>query len=276
MTVPTRPATVDLIAEYAQYLRDELGRAPSTVDTYTGVLRHADRELPEGLPFALHDELRAWITAGGRRAATRSLYTAAIKGFFTWATDPRRPRLTENSATWLPRVPKPVRGARPLPAEDLQQILLRAAQPYLTWFTLALYAGARCIELAALQRRHITAQRLLLQGKGDVERYVATHPAIWRLVRDLPDGPVCVGAHGERLTRRQISRRGRDYLHAIGADASMHRFRHSFGTMINDEVGDLRVVQTLMGHRHPSTTATYVQASTARMQAAVAGLPDLA
>lgn len=264
------------LADYEQHLR-ELTRADGTVETYMGILRHMDRTLPDGLIYACEDELRAWIFTVGHGQATRSLYGTVAVGFFGWASDPDKDdgRLDYDPTRKLPRVPQPKRLPRPVPEEQLFDILTRAAQPYRDWYLIATYAGARCTEVAALDREHITKQSVWLHGKGSKQRYVPTHPLVWQLAQELPAGPVAVDRDGNRLTRQQVSRRGNRQLQAaLGCvGVSMHRLRHTFGTAAYDACHDLRAVQELMGHENSTTTEGYVQASKASMRQAVLGLP---
>lgn len=47
------------------------------------------------------------------------------------------------------------------------------------------------------------------------------------------------------------------YLTSIDVDATAHQYRHWFGTRTYALCRDIRVVQELMGHSSPSTTAIY-------------------
>lgn len=267
---------IDFLAGYEQHLR-ELTRSDSTIDTYMGILRNMNRSLPRGLIYACEDELRSWIFVPGHGQATRSLYVTVATGFFGWASDPDKDdgRLNYDPSRKLPRVASPKRLPRPITEEQLFDILARAEQPYRDWFVIAAYAGARCIEISALDQAHIGKQSVWLHGKGDKERYVPTHPLVWELAQRLPAGPVAVDHDGTRLTRQQVAGRGKYRLQNILGykDVSMHRLRHTFGTAAYEACRDLRAVQELMGHESSKTTEGYVQASKASMRQAVLGLP---
>lgn len=273
---PTSGSANHFLGGYEQHLR-ELSRADGTIDTYMGILRRMDRTLPNGLIYACEDELRAWVFTDGHSQATRSLYGTVAVGFFGWASDPDKDdgRLNYDPSRKLPRIPQPKRLPRPVPEEELFEILARAGRPYRDWFITATYVGARCIEISALDRGHITKQNVWLHGKGDKQRYVPTHPLVWEMAQVLPAGPVAVDRDGSRLTRQQVSRRGNYWLQNVlgHPDVSMHRLRHTFGTAAYEACHDLRAVQELMGHENSSTTEGYVQASKASMRRAVLGLP---
>jgi integrase/recombinase XerC len=259
----------DLIAAYAEHL-EYAGRAESTREIYVEELRRMDRQLPAGLACACHDELKAWIYTDAHAPATRKRLRATACSFFDWATDPAEPRLDFNPARLLPAVRLPVRRSKPISAEQVADILTRAPRPARDWFTVALCTGARCCEIAALDRDDITVDETLLHGKGARDRWVPTPPLLWALARQLPPGLVAGG-----LTRQQVSHRGRYVLvEVLGhKGVHMHRLRHAFGTSAYEVRKNLRAVQELLGHASPVTTAGYIAASGTEMREAVAGLP---
>lgn len=276
VTIDASARPTDLIGEYLRHVAD-LGRAAGTLDTYTDILRRMDRQLPCGLVSANQQELHDWIFSGSHGKAHRKLCRTITNGFYEWATDPASERLDFNPAAALPVVSAP-RG-RPNPVAEQQQIeiLARANRPYRDWFLLACYTGARCTEVADLDREDITERRVLLHGKGDKPRQIPTHPLVWALAQELPAGPVAVetrGRHaGERLTRQQVSHRGNYQLQKVlGLAVHMHQLRSWFGTRTYEATRDLLAVQQLLGHASPATTQIYVEVGGEAMERAVAGL----
>jgi integrase len=71
----------------------------------------------------------------------------------------------------------------------------------------------------------------------------------------------------------RVSQLLNDYLHAHGISETPHQLRHWFGTTTMAASHDLRIVQELLGHASPSTTAGYVAWDTAAAAAAAAALP---
>jgi len=47
-------------------------------------------------------------------------------------------------------------------------------------------------------------------------------------------------------------------LHGLGITHSLHKLRHAYGTAMYAASNDLRMVQEVMGHSSPNTTAGYV------------------
>ena len=54
-----------------------------------------------------------------------------------------------------------------------------------------------------------------------------------------------------------VSHLSNEYLHEQGISATLHQLRHRFGTVAYQARRDLRMVQELLGHSSPATTAGY-------------------
>ncbi|MEV4271912.1 tyrosine-type recombinase/integrase [Micromonospora aurantiaca (nom. illeg.)] len=265
-----------LLDAYLTHLRI-LRRADSTIDTYRDLLTRLDRDLPEGLLYACTDDLRDAIWTDGRKPATIALYRAAAVGLYAWAADERDPWLDYDPARHLPRAQLPHRRPRPVTHDQLRDILARARAPYRLWYLLAAGQGLRCVEISRLDRDDITDTATWLRGKGDRERTVPTHPAVWELAADLPAGPIARDPAGQRrATRRHVRERANFYLQRrLGHQGvTMHRLRHWYGTYVHQAAGgDIRIAQELLGHASPATTAVYVATLDTAKAAAVQGLP---
>lgn len=253
----------------------ERDKADSTLDTYANIVCRAHAELPHGVPFATADELRAWIWVPGRAPASRKLYRAAFVSFFGWATHPADPRLDFDPTRLIPTVRVRRGKPRPIPVDALTDILARARMPYRFWFCLAAGAGLRCVEISRLDREHITAESVWVLGKGGVEGFVPTHPAIWGCVQALPAGPVARMRDGTRADRHSISNRGARVLSQLGhAGVTMHRLRHFFGSQVRRAAGgDLRIAQEGLRHANPQETAGYTDYLEDGLVAAVHAVP---
>ncbi|AYF29328.1 hypothetical protein CSH63_18020 [Micromonospora tulbaghiae] len=278
VTAANAPHSHDLITSYLRHLAT-LGRAETTRDTYADELCRLDRRLPEGLIYACADELVDGIhrgVNGDRSAAHTAKIRAAVCGFFAWATNPAHAHLDYDPSRHLPRPQVNPRRPRPVATEQLRDILARAHEPMRTWYLLAAANGLRCVEIARLDRADITDTATWLRGKGSRERIVPTHPAVWEAVRGLPAGPIARTRAGRHATRVQVQERGNWHLQrTLGhRGVSMHRLRHWHGTYAHQAAGgDIRVVQELLGHASPTTTAVYVAVVDERKAAAVRGLP---
>lgn len=269
-----------LIDEYLRHLLEDLRRASTTITTYREILNRMDAEMPEGIEAANADEIKDWINTGDRADATRALYRAAAAGFFKWANDPWREeqyKLTFDPMVMVPTVTVP--ETEPIPVDDDQvaHLLRDGGEPYRGWFTLAAYGGLRCIEIAALGRRHVTEKALRVHGKGGKRRTVPTHRKVWELVRDLPDGYVVRNSRGAGMTRQGLSIRGGGRIHELGyAELSMHDLRGWFATKAYiASKHNLEVVRRLLGHSSVATTQRYLRFADPARAEAVDGIPEL-
>lgn len=279
----TTSVGMDRIELFLRYLVEDRDQpcTEGTVETYGTILRHMDRELEYGLAASHADEIKAWIHADGRARSTMSTYRAAAASFFAWATDAADDfaRLDYNPMPLVPKIRAPRAVPHPAGEDELADILARAVQPYRDWYVLASYGGLRCFEIANLDTEHVGPESMQLLGKGGKRREVPVHPAVWAIVKSMPLGPVARDSSGGRATRRGISRRGNRYLQrTLGyGGLHMHLFRHRFASAVyQSSQFDLRLVQDLLGHADPSTTAGYVAVPTPARARAVLGLRAVA
>jgi len=264
----------ELIEAYIASLR--LRRCSSdTIDKRGLFLRRLDRELPCGLPAASADELAAAVYREEYSDWTLSTYHGHIKGFFTWATDPRHPHLDFNPVALLP-TPKTVESI-PNPVSDAQHaVLMRALTGQLLLAAkLAAYAGMRCVEICRADREHITAQNVSIpKGKGNRAGVVPTHTVIWTAVNDMAAGPLLLTPTGDRWNAHQLSQNASRHLTAIlGEDCGLHRLRHWYGTTIYRHTRDLRRTQEALRHRSPNSTVGYTLIADEERREAIATLP---
>lgn len=240
------------------------------------MIRSLARWHRRGLETVTEDDVQQFLDMRRVGARTRYTWVSAIHCFYQWGvrhggmdTDPTtdivRPKLRKT----LPR---------PISDDDLAFVLSVAPAEIRTWLTLAAYAGLRCAEIAGLQRDDVIGDAGLLRivGKGGKERLVPMHPMVVDALADWP-----APRSGGHLFRRPqggpwppalLSRRGSVFMHDVGVNATMHQLRHWFGTRTYQASKDLRVVQELLGHSSPTTTAIYTAFSDEDSRAAVNAL----
>lgn len=261
----------DLITAFCDQQRMR-GRSPRTIAHRRFVLGKADRELPNGLT-ATKEEIAGWLYRDDLSANAKASYYSTLTVFYTHFAG-KRGGLACNPMADLPRPPWKTGRPRPVSHDQLARILTEAAEPYRLWTLLAAGLGARCIEISRLDRDDVTPDVTYLHGKGDKHRVVPTHPAVYAAVSVLPPGPVARTRAGDQASAHYISGMASAYFgHTMGMPGvALHRMRHWTGTYA--DTADLQVVQQLLGHAKPETTAnTYRARSLTAMRAAVEGLP---
>ena len=190
-----------------------------------------------------------------------------------------------------------VRGPRPekklpivLSVEEVSRFF--KALPSLkhrTILMLAYGAGLRVGEAVRVRLADIDRQRKVLrvpQGKGKKDRYTVLSPALLEMLdrycwaarpEDLlfttrfKDRPIAVG------TVQGVCKQAQKDA-GIDKTITPHTLRHSFATHLLEAGTNLRVIQVLLGHANPRTTAIYTHVSTdviGKVVSPLDGLPDV-
>ncbi len=145
-------------------------------------------------------------------------------------------------------------------------------------FELLYGCGIRNSELVGINLDDIrlSAEAILIRGKGKKERYVPFGDAVTAALSEyLPARQQLLGAtrkstnallinqRGGRLTTRSVGRIIKKIAIAKGLspDVHPHTLRHAFGTHLLEEGADLRAIQEMLGHERLSTTQRYTQLS---------------
>lgn len=239
------------------------------------ILRRVEGHLGVPLLGASRVELEAWWDARLEEVSARSasIELANVRAWYQWAVtfehradDPtgriRRPRYQR----CLPR---------PIPEPDLVLALDHAPERVRPMLLLAAYAGLRACEIAGLRGEHLSDEAVFVaDGKGGRQRIVPMHPKVAAELVPARSGWVFPHLDGRAgpVRPHRVSHLCNGYLHAIGLPQTLHQLRHRFGTETYRACSDIRVVQELMGHADPATTAGYAAHSVARAAEAVRNL----
>jgi integrase len=209
---------------------------------------------------------------------SRCAYHLTIKSFFDYLIefdhridDPMRKLKAPKSPRSLPK---------PVSEEELATALSRLDPMWQLVVTLAAYGGLRRGDIAALRREDVTESSITIRaGKGGRDAVVPTHPRIWAMVEPMPPGPLIRKRTGQRADANWLGSLANYHFHRIGMpDLHLHRFRHRFATVLlrDKERGgagaNLRVVQELMRHSSPATTARYTLVTVDELRGAIGGL----
>jgi site-specific recombinase XerD len=233
-------------------------------------------EIKEYLHHLIESENVSWSYFNQAVCALRFIYQITLQ----------RPEM-------IPHLPFP-RQEKRLPTvlseEEVTRFFQAVTQPRDRVALLTIYAaGLRVSEALDLKPGDIDSDRMLIhvrQGKGKKDRMVMLSPT---LLEELRLYVRWAGPHywlfpgldpTQRLCNRTLQRTCRLTGERAGITKRVtpHVLRHSFATHLLDAGTDLRVIQTLLGHRRLTTTAIYTHVSTRRLQATVSPLdrlPDL-
>jgi site-specific recombinase XerD len=218
------------------------------------------------------DDLLAWLASQEWAPETRKSARGALCGFYHWAVD--NGHLAADPSSRLPPVRVPPGVPKPAPTAVLQRALKQASDRDRLMLELAAYAGLRRSEIATLPWAAIGWQGLRVVGKGgrarliplarilrndlDAERArreVGCWGTGWRYTIDPASRYVFPGLTGSYMSPETV---GALLAQLLGGGWSGHCLRHRFASRAYSVERDLLVVQQLLGHSKPETTARYV------------------
>lgn len=250
--------------------------AERTQKVYIGrvaeMARHFNRSPDELSAAEVRDYLRQ--LKEGRRAS-RSAFAQVIAALrFLY-------RVTLDRPDVVPQLPYPRQKRRHpvvLSAEEVVRLLQAIGNRKHRTVAMVLYgAGLRISEALALQLRDIDSTRMVLtvrHGKGDQDRQVALSSVLLEALRVYwlayrPSSWLFPGRKAEQpLSASAIQRaiKAARLKAGIAKPATPHTLRHSYATHLMEAGTDLRVIQTLLGHRSLRTTAIYTHVATDRVR----------
>ena len=279
--------SVQILAEYIEYLDVEKGLSQNTTDAYrrdlgefwdycnsVGIdeLENVSRNNISAYILKLHDE-KYLPTSIMRKIAS-------LRGFFKWLCANNYCKTNPTITIEQPKLPKKL--PKVISVKEIEEILKQHLSPMEKVIIELLYGcGLRVSELVGLEISDINVKAKYLQcfGKGSKERLVPVgSKAIEALKKYLPareftvkkynlsTNKLLVNSDGRILNRQDIY----TFVHEQGAKIhkaiSPHTLRHSFATHLIENGADLRVVQELLGHSDVSTTQLYTHISKKRLK----------
>jgi integrase/recombinase XerD len=217
-------------------------------------------EVRNYLLYLIHDRKAAWGTYKQALAALRYLYRWVLEHGDV-VEDIRAPRPERR----LPVV---------LSFEEVHRFF--AAIPSFKHRTLLMFAyaaGLRVSEAARVRVSDIDSQRMVIrvvQGKRKKDRYTILSPLLLEMLRHYwwaarPTDYLFPGrGKSGYVTNSTVQRACLEAQAAAGLakEVTPHTLRHSFATHLLEAGTDLRVIQALLGHSSPRTTALYTHVST--------------
>ena len=270
------------------------GASPATQEAYTRdvwrflrALGDPDELTGDDIGALTQPQMRGWMAdlrreGLGKASVGRAL--SSVKSFYHHASETHGIRADVVRAARGPRSPKPL--PRPLSEKDAATVLtMTGLDSDHDWvalrdtavLTLLYGCGLRRAEALSLKGSDAPlGETLRITGKGSKERLVPVLP-IAREAVDVyvaacphpltPEGPLFVGVRGGALNARIVSGTMQTIRAAMGLpdSATPHALRHSFATHLLSAGGDLRTIQTLLGHASLSSTERYTAVDEARL-----------
>ncbi|GAC1387391.1 MAG: hypothetical protein NVSMB48_26680 [Marmoricola sp.] len=243
-----------LLARYEQYLK-AAGFTAATLRLRLGFAKRILRLFGRGLT---NDDVTEFLAGEhSRHGLSRSSRSTYYACFVDWTQfllflgyidiDPMvglsRPKVKRT-------LPKPLTDAE-------VEAIKRAAPPIVRdQITIVLLTGFRASEVAKMCGEHVQADTTFVNGKGDKDAYLPTHPDLWELAQRYPRrGPWFPGETAQTVSLNM----GRVFRRVGITAGATHRLRHTFATRLLDAGVDLRTIQTLMRHESLATTEIYTR-----------------
>jgi site-specific recombinase XerD len=243
------------------------GYAAKTQEAYVGAVRGLAKYYKRSPEEITQEEVRAyflWLVK--ERGVARSTLTIHLSGIkFLFEKTLKR----EWGVFHLVRPQKRKKLPVVLSSEETKHLLSLVRMPKSRMALTIIYAcGLRLNEGLHLRLQDIDSQRMLIwirNGKGGKDRYVPLPERLLELLRAYwklhkpssyfffrKDKNTALSDTSLQHTFKAALRES-----GIRKAASIHTLRHSYATHLLERGIDLRVIQELLGHKSPQTTAIY-------------------
>lgn len=256
----------ELVAAYARH-QQVRNLSPRSSGTMRSMVRAFAREVDRPLLEVTHDDIERWLDARNIQPRTRSAYISYLWSFYHWAIF--ADLIDRNPTDRVARPKLPHLLPRPIPTPDLEMALRFADQRLRVVLCMGAFGGLRAFEIAkvAVEDLQLWADppTLRVLGKGNKERLVPVAMETEKALRayGMPKrGPLFPSQEGwmRPVHRATLTKWVTSHLRSLGIEGySTHSLRHWFATEMLALTGNLRLVQELMGHAHPSSTGIYTQ-----------------
>jgi len=261
------------------------GYSTKTQAAYLGAVRGLAKHYRRSPEDITQEEVRAYflwlVKEKGVARSTLTIHLSGIK--FLFGKTLKREWLIFNLVRPQKRKKLPVI----LSPDETKHILSLVRMPNARMALTVIYAcGLRLSEGINLKVQDIDSKRMLVwirNGKGGKDRYVPLPDRLLELLRAYwvihkPSSYFFPGRDNRTsLSATSLQKTFKTVLLQSGIckEASIHTLRHSYATHLLERGVDLRVIQELLGHKSPQTTAIYTHLTDKSFQTLTATINSL-
>lgn len=261
---------------------------PATIAAYQSDLRGllAKLTLTGKQDSVMHfsaDLARAYLldqSSQNKSMATLHRKQSVLREFGKWGA--RRRFWSVDPTVELESIRKPKRLPRPFSKDESQRLFaLDLSRQQVVLRAVLFFTGLRVTEIAGLKVGDVSANppEIRVIAKGRRPRVIKLHAGLkdllWDYLANHTDMKATTPLWRVEKGRAKITRKTiEDWTAAWGRAANIigctpHRFRHTFGTKLLEQTGDLRLVQEAMGHADIQSTVAYTELASDRVQRAI-------
>jgi integrase/recombinase XerD len=300
LSIPAAIPLAQAIEEYLDWQALSKGRSPNTVRAYSQdlalFLAHSSGVGVHGLAGVDRELLRGYqsdLARGPQRtiplsAATRHRRLVALRSFLKFCAREEWTPGDLGVTIDLPKLPR--RLPKPLQDDELARITadpgdtgegvegIKLDQAGLRDRALVAFlisTGCRISEALALDRSDWNRHTVIVRGKGDIDRSVVitdrarTEVDHYLQARTDPSPALFVSYSPGRAGRRLSVRGAEAVCDRLGTHHQItklhpHRFRHTAGTIVQEELGDPLLTADYLGHHGLGSVAGYTEVSRTR------------
>lgn len=264
------------------------GSSKNTLRAYKGALERVERYIDKPLKYMTVDDTKTLLEeakADDLSVATVNQMVAALRVFFQWAElydlfNGKNPAAFLKSRYDAPKdrlivtkadVEKLIAAFHEI--EDVRRRMPqyrdrpRVAQRYALVTKLLFFGGLRISEALTLEKQHVHAEGVLVNGKGDKQRFI---PLPDNLIEELkayvkahPTNKWVFTVDGQKpMDSTYFTRVFRGAATAVGIsdEVTPHSLRHAFATLaLKRTNGNVTAVQDILGHSDPRITRRYAR-----------------
>ncbi|MEG3755957.1 tyrosine recombinase XerC [Psychromonas arctica] len=269
------------VQRFLTHIASQRGLSPVTINNY-------QRHLTEFIDLLTEQQIKSWqvldthqvrllakqLHQNGIKARSIATKLSALRSFLEYMV--KHSLLTFNPAKGVsaPKLDKPL--PKNISVDDMDQLLAIDGDDPLTlrdhcMMELMYSSGLRLSELVNINLGDIklSAKEIMVTGKGSKQRLLPiTKTAIetmrlWLKVRpdfaEPGEKALFLSKQKKRISTRSVQMRMEKWglEQSLPSHVNPHKLRHSFATHMLESSGNLRAVQTLLGHADLATTQVY-------------------